>query len=430
MYQYGQQQLQNNEMQDSQENQNAGQQTQNNMNNVSNSVRASRAGSEMIGSITNNMNIGMNGNNGVNNDAVSANTSGNGSNDINMNSAGENATVNVSTGVQGGGVQGLGQPARGDGHQQQSTGGGQRQATSNGVVGSSVQQQAMGDGTQRAGCIGEQGAVPVGRGVAAIGGGMQQPMNAGGEQTVMNNLQCSNNFGLSPLTSVCTPLGANVQQKLREQIIKSEYIELAQLLEVNEANKSSRFTLNMSEQGQLVWEDCRPKRKVTTIQSWTTAFLTFSAIFLQAHPHRAQELLKYMSLVRTSAERYQGFGWREYDRQFRMRQQLNPQRSWGSIDSELWSLYAASGPITQSVRFNSVRGVMTETPFTFRRYAQTQINGNPGQQIKARNNIGSQVCFAFNASGYGRPQCKFQHRCSKCGATGHRLSSCKNTNVK
>ncbi len=95
------------------ENQNSGQQTQNNMNNVSNTVRASLAGSEMRGSIMNNMNIGMNGNNGINN---GANTGGNGSNDINMNSAGENATANVSTGAQGGGVQGLGQPARGDGH--------------------------------------------------------------------------------------------------------------------------------------------------------------------------------------------------------------------------------------------------------------------------------------------------------------------------
>ena len=87
------------------------------MNNVSNTARASLAGSEMKGSIMNNMmNIGMNGNNGINNGAVSANTGGNGSNDINMNSAGENATANVSTGAQGGGVQGLGQPARGDGH--------------------------------------------------------------------------------------------------------------------------------------------------------------------------------------------------------------------------------------------------------------------------------------------------------------------------
>ena len=276
-----------------------------------------------------------------------------------------------------------------------------------------------------------------------------QNQNVVGNVGLLSGLhgQSQVNMSLNALTTVCAPLGVGVPQNLKEKIVKGEFIELGQLLDATEPKKVFNFTLNMNNKGQLLWEDGRPKRRITSIHMWTNAFLIFSAVFLEAHPHRTQELLKYMSLVRTAASRYQGFGWRDYDKHFRMRQQVQPLRSWASIDSELWSLYAASGPVMQygyastastttssssnvsgsagigpmrsSFRKPSQFTFSKPSPFTFR------TGGNaPRQQFSTQGPFGP-TCFAFNGAGCARAQCRFQHKCFKCKGTGHGAASCK-----
>ena len=73
--------------------------------------------------------------------------------------------------------------------------------------------------------------------------------------------------------------------------------------------------------------------------AWTSAFLIYASIYLSYHPHRTQGILKYMHTVRSAASRFGGYGWRQYDINFRMRQQRAPQRSWSLIDGELWYLF-------------------------------------------------------------------------------------------
>ncbi len=291
------------------------------------------------------------------------------------------------------------------------------------------------NGTSGANMSVSGGAVGLpGNGVVTMNG-VPGAVVSGGEHTVGNMnvlLQNPNNTGLLALTSVCSPVGANVPQTLKEKIIKGEYIELGQLLETSMPKKVSNFTLNMNNEGQIVWEDCRPKRRITSIHAWTTAFIIFSGVFLEAHPHRTQELLKYMSLIRTAAARYQGYGWREYDRQWRLRQASQPLRSWAAIDSELWSLYAASGLPVQYTRQN-IRGVSHPNTTAF---STTSFRGPgpvrsqntkmlPGQQGRTNRNTFNQVCFAFNAAGCGRNPCKFQHSCTKCRGADHGAATCK-----
>ena len=76
--------------------------------------------------------------------------------------------------------------------------------------------------------------------------------------------------------------------------------------------------------------------RITSIEQWTSAFLVFSSIYLMRHADRARQLLKYADTIRSAAFRRVGFGWRDYDVQFRLRQARMPARSWASIDAELW----------------------------------------------------------------------------------------------
>ena len=85
--------------------------------------------------------------------------------------------------------------------------------------------------------------------------------------------------------------------------------------------------------------------------------LIFAAIYLQAHPAKTIELIKYIQTVRMGANRgYQW--WYDYDIQFRLRKAINSSGSWGDIDSELWLMYMTPSPaggITQSPKQVQIR---------------------------------------------------------------------------
>ena len=69
-----------------------------------------------------------------------------------------------------------------------------------------------------------------------------------------------------------------------------------------------------------MWSDNKQRRVINSIHTWMDAFLIFASVFLKAHPQHAQQLLKYASLIRTAASKFNGWGWWWYDAQFRMRQ--------------------------------------------------------------------------------------------------------------
>ena len=151
-------------------------------------------------------------------------------------------------------------------------------------------------------------------------------------------------------------------------------------------------------------------------------FLIFSSIFVEAHPTRAQELLRYAHLIRTIHARFGGWGWRSYDQQFRMRQESHPQNSWSIINGELWSAYVTLSNVSSSNRF------------------QQQNKGYRSgfrQQFKSRSITSTQfgfmatgssdrICFDFNKqASCSRKNCLYSHKCSKCKKVGHGAINCK-----
>ena len=65
-----------------------------------------------------------------------------------------------------------------------------------------------------------------------------------------------------------------------------------------------------------------------------------------SHPHRTQEPLKYMHIVR-SVSRHSPSGWMAFDSQRRLRQAQYPDRSWAILDGELWALYMTTPAFRQ-----------------------------------------------------------------------------------
>ncbi len=223
------------------------------------------------------------------------------------------------------------------------------------------------------------------------------------------------NLATSPLTSVCDPLGSNISPKIRQKIINND---LVQLVDNDQSQNKQDFTLSMNDQGQLTWEDARPKRRITSVHTWMSAFLVYSAIYLSAHPHRTREMLKYAYIICSAASRNKGWGWCEYDRLFRLKQQIQPLRSWATIDSELWTMYVASPGNMQWLKGTAIN--------SFWKYSQSKFQTSNSRYAPFEKQT-NQVCFAFDAAGCARDQCKIFHRCSKCEDNGHGASACKNT---
>ena len=233
-------------------------------------------------------------------------------------------------------------------------------------------------------------------------------------QTVAPLLSVSTAYGESDrtaLTSVCDDLGAGVPQNIREKIWNGEFVEFGVL--VRPARSGTHmgdcvFTIGTPE--SPAWQ-IRPRNqapRITSIEQWTSAFFIFASIYLIRHPTRARELLKYADIVRSAAFRRTGYGWRDYDIQFRLRQARMPSRSWASIDAELW-LTLLAAPIQQP-NFRSFASVGQTTTGPSRPFQRSPTNG---------------ICFDFNRGHCFRAACRFIHKCTICQSAGHPATNCR-----
>ena len=108
---------------------------------------------------------------------------------------------------------------------------------------------------------------------------------------------------------------------IREKIARSAFFEFGALLEQRAEQPMLTFSLN--DKGHLLLNNSKPTRRITSIHAWTNAYLVFISIFVKYHPSRVQEIIKYGDIVRRAAS-HGGHGWRDYDIQFRLRQQVHP----------------------------------------------------------------------------------------------------------
>ena len=222
---------------------------------------------------------------------------------------------------------------------------------------------------------------------------------------------------------------------MRAKIVNSEFVDFGQLLEKTEhlSQDDKQYSLAIGQGGTLVWQESKPKRNINSVHTWTSAFLIFSAVYLSAHPQRVQEMLKYAQLVRTAAARHKGWGWRFYDIQFWLRQQWQPQRSWATIDGELWNLFVVTSVArpfqikqgqsggTQPQQESEGVDFMANSHFP---WGEVQ-GGSVGVPSWGNKVVAGKLCFDFNGAGCARPRCKFNHKCAQCGMIDHGALKCE-----
>lgn len=189
-------------------------------------------------------------------------------------------------------------------------------------------------------------------------------------------------------------MGLNVSLEIKNKIVSGQYIELSKLL--SNSNEPQKQTIVMVN-GELQTSE-KNSKKINNIEQWTDAFIIFCSIYLQAHPAKTLEILKYMKDIRLAASRSGNLGFKEYDQQFRLKMAMNPTKSWGEVDSELWLMFVL--PTVKTL---------------------------PAAQTYQSQ---SKKCYDYNYQGSCfRSPCSYLHACIKCGGQ-HPCSICKANNTQ
>lgn len=122
-----------------------------------------------------------------------------------------------------------------------------------------------------------------------------------------------------------------IPHKLVEKIRALKYVEMKDLLPDNIAAVEQ---FSADDRGS---HDHAPRqREINSILSWVSAFVTITAIMVEAHPSCAKDLLAYQRLIVREAKRGNK-GWLSYDRIFRQNAAANPALRWDSLDPSLHS---------------------------------------------------------------------------------------------
>ena len=230
----------------------------------------------------------------------------------------------------------------------------------------------------------------------------------------------------SQLDTFTAPAGAHIPLSLKEKIWRGEYVEFSDLLPQNRAfvvyqelNKNS-----CCHGGHCcVGNNTRPavsKNEIHTIGEWTDALLIYMHIYLERFPSECLPLVKYTTIVRQAATRFTTKGAILYDKEFRMKMALYPQKPFNVIDGELY----------YSVLIPSVFHTGQRPTFV----GKQQFGGNfnagesnpkpPFLPAHSANNLPRGVCWSFNKGGCNKQNCKFVHKCATCNRTNHPQTKC------
>ena len=210
-------------------------------------------------------------------------------------------------------------------------------------------------------------------------------------------------------------LTCHVDPGLKTKIENGEFIDLDKLqprtrTQIMGTDQSLQQYVNKN--GTMYWAPPERESRITNIRRWEQSFRIYAAIYCKANPDRSAEIWQYVHVINTAAVSYAWENVYFYDSTFRQLMSERPNRSWSKIFTQLWNL-AMCDHLPKNVNHNA---------FTPRsdRYAGPASNNNNGN-VSWRD----KCCWRYNRGNKCRKwSCRFDHRCSNCGAWSHGKNSC------
>ena len=197
-------------------------------------------------------------------------------------------------------------------------------------------------------------------------------------------------------------IGAYLDPNLCDKIKRGDYVDFARLLPREKASNFQDDKLELIyRNGQTFFVPARD-RDITGIANfnrWEQAFRVYSNVYLKEHPDRAAELIQYNHIIFSASSTFVWDNVYQYDKEFSMHLSSFPERSWGIILQQAWSMCLKDRLYHHGSN-------------------KQQHNGSKGKK---------EICQRFNKGlcTAGR-NCKYDHRCLGCGKFGHGIHICRN----
>ena len=143
------------------------------------------------------------------------------------------------------------------------------------------------------------------------------------------------------------------------------------------------------------------------MKKWNDAFRVYASIYAHANPTRSTEIWEYVHSIHMASSAYHIDNVMYYDYEFRRIMAEHPERSWATINTQLWAM-AMRHPI-----------------------ANKQNNSYQPSNKSGKTDFRETCCWKYNRNKCTRgAACKFEHRCSYCGSSQHIFYGCPKRNSK
>ncbi|XP_052809378.1 uncharacterized protein LOC128237837 [Mya arenaria] len=135
---------------------------------------------------------------------------------------------------------------------------------------------------------------------------------------------------------ISSPILSQIKKSVQKAIWENKYIDIASLLPAStNQHQSPTFSLHVDNQSSISISPSHEAKKIATIESWTSAFIRFIAVYSHRYPLETSQLMKYMEIVRDIASRRPGLPFAFYDTRFRMARSSAPLQ-WDRLHTEIW----------------------------------------------------------------------------------------------
>ena len=203
-------------------------------------------------------------------------------------------------------------------------------------------------------------------------------------------------------------IGAHIDQISRNKIVNHEYIDFARLIPKDKIIKDEDHCMELVSRAGMTYFVPVSDREGSVINSfakWEQAFRVFTDIYTREYPHRAPELVQYNQVIYLATQNFVWENVYQYNREFRIHLSKFPQRNWGIILQQVWSLF-----LHDRIRVDA--------------HQAGSSGGTPRTKIK-------EPCWWFNVGKCNKGNsCKYEHWCTveKCGKFGHGAHICRKRN--
>ena len=226
-----------------------------------------------------------------------------------------------------------------------------------------------------------------------------------------------------------------VPARLVKRILKSDYIDMAELLKDNMEVERRRALVEAGAYSSSM-QARASRREMPDILSWLNCFSMYAAVVCSKYPQKAQELFAYQANMVNEARRCGGKGWLLYDATFRQQissieatdfSRLNPSLYSSTIvafgkQSPCCTLCMLPDHTQEECALNPAKAVpfvqVKENAPSISRGNKEEFKKGGWQKKKPRHG----ACYSWNSRmGCKRPACLYEHRCARCFGDHTRL---------